>query len=82
MAREHEVVVFPATPLSIKASYALRGDAKHTNTTLPTCKTGYQRMYAPVWLRDAPQKIHFSDFWSRMFCRVGSRTSSAILNPR
>lgn len=26
-----------------------------------------------------PQKIHFRDFWSRMFCSVGSSVSVAIL---
>ena len=28
--------------------------------------------------RDVPQKIHFNDFWSRTFCRVGGSVSSAI----
>ena len=59
--------------------YAMCADAQRTDTTLSTCKANYQTMNALMWLRDVPQKIHLSDFCSRIFCSVGSSTSSAML---
>jgi len=36
------------------------------------------RMVKKRRLGHVPQNIHFKDFWSRTFCRVGGRVSSAI----
>ena len=29
--------------------------------------------------KDMPQNIHLSDFWSRMFCKVGSSNSDIVV---
>ena len=39
----------------------------------------HEQKFVALQDMNVPQKIHFRDFWSRMFCSVGSSVSVAIL---
>lgn len=65
----------PITASEIHRSYLARKGIVLTDTTLSTCK-GVRRSREHGMRGYVPQKIHLSDFWSKMFCNVGSSVSA------